>query len=114
MCALLYTCILQLLHSVEAPKIVKDLASVKVKRHDRVTLSVVVECEGAMCFEWEKRATNSTEWQEVTSESKYKGQGTPALVIPDIEEEDVGLFRCHIFSAGGNILTKEASVTTCK
>lgn len=67
-----------------------------------------VACEGPVCLEWQRKANDATEWQDVSSESRYKGQGTPSLEIVDVEEEDEAMFRCRVSSVGGAISTKEA------
>ena len=91
-----------------APKIVDDLGGIKVKLHTSAMLQVSASCKESMCFMWEKRDVNSTEWCELIDDVKYNGLGTPSLSIPNVEEGDAGLFRCRVHSAGGNVLTNEA------
>ena len=98
---------------VEAPKIIEDLEGIKVKHRTQTTLKVGGVCDGPMCFEWQRRANDATEWQDVSSEAKYTGQGTPSLTIADVDEEDVGIFRCRISSAGGDTSTKEVPLQIC-
>ena len=51
---------------------------------------------------------NFTEWEEASPETKYEGQGTPSLVVANVEKSDEGLIRCLIISKGGHIFTREA------
>ena len=63
-----------------------------------------------MTYVWQMKRTNSMEWQDVSYESKYKGQGTRTLTIADAEDEDVGTFRCVVSSDGGSIVSRDASL----
>ena len=96
--------------TVETPRIIDDLNDVAVKLHDRVTLKVAAVCEETMTYMWQKRVNRRTKWANVSSGSKYSGQGTPTLVITDVEDKDEGLFRCVVSSEGGETVTREASL----
>ena len=91
-----------------APKILEDLKDIKVAPHGQVSLKVDAVGEGSLTYVWQRRVENSTEWKAVPSETKYQGQGTASLVVASVEERDVGLFRCLVFSDGGQCVTKEA------
>ena len=91
---------------VRAPKIIEDLRDVRAKFRDQITLEVVAECQEQMEYKWQMKIQKSMDWQDVS----YRGQGTPTLVIPGVEDEDEGLFRCVVSSEGGETVTREASL----
>ena len=91
---------------VRAPKIIEDLRDVRVMFRDQITLEVVAECQEQMEYKWQMKIQKSMDWQDVS----YRGQGTPTLVIPGVEDEDEGLFRCVVSSEGGETVTREASL----
>ena len=93
---------------VGAPKIVGDLKDVRVVAHGLASFTVEAVCEGAVTYVWQRKVLNSTEWEEASPETKYKGQGTPSLEVTNVEKADMGLIRCLIISDGGHILTREA------
>ena len=94
-------------HVVGAPKIVGDLKDARVTPCGQASFTVEAVCEGPVTYVWQRKAMNSTEWEEA-SETKYEGQGTPSLVVTNVEKSDEGLIRCLIISKGGHIFTREA------
>ena len=93
---------------VGAPKIVGDLKDARVTPRDQASFTVEAVCEGPVTYVWQRKALNSTEWQEASPETKYEGQGTPSLVVTNVEKSDEGLIRCQIISQWGHIFTREA------
>ena len=92
----------------------EDVSDERVKPHSQVTFKVRAECEEQMNYLWETKSENSTEWMELSSGSKYQGQGTPSLVVADVDEKDVGMFHCVVSSDGGSVVTREASLRISK
>lgn len=90
-----------------------DLQDVKTKLQGRVTFEAVAECKEDMTYLWHRRGKHWQEWQEVPQGSKYKGQGTPSLVVEDVDEKDEGVFHCVVSSEGGHITTRDASLKIC-
>ena len=96
--------------TVYAPVIVQELRDVRVKVHDEVTFNVTATCEEEMVYKWQMKRNNIPDWKDVLLGSNYKGQSTPNLVISDVREEDIGLFRCVVSSEGGESVTKGTSL----
>ena len=97
-------------HVVGAPNIVGDLKDARVTPHGQASFTVEAVCEGPVTYVWQRKAMNFTEWEEASPETKYEGQGTPSLVVTNVEKSDEGLIRCLIISDGGHIFTREAHI----
>jgi FYVE/RhoGEF/PH domain-containing protein 5/6 len=93
---------------VGAPKVVCDLKDVRVPTTGQTSFNVEAVCEGSLTYVWQRKASNSTEWEEVSSDTKYQGQSTPSLVVTNVEKSDEGLIRCLVSSEGGQTYTREA------
>ena len=93
---------------VGAPKVVCDLKDVRVPTTGQTSFNVEAVCEGSLMYVWQRKASNSTEWEGVSSDTKYQGQSTPSLVVTNVEKSDEGLIRCLVSSEGGQTYTREA------
>ena len=80
-----------------------------MRLHDKVSLRVTATSESSLCFVWQRKALNSTEWHDVSEDdARFEGQGSDSLTIAEVEEGDVGVLRCRVHSSGGQVVTKEA------
>ena len=81
----------------------------KIKPHSDVTFTVAASCEDPLTYHWQARLGETSEWCDVPS--KCQGEDTPTLVVPDVEKEDEGLYRCVVDSSeSGDNVTSQASL----
>ena len=61
-----------------------------------------------MKYRWQVK--RDSDWRDVASGSNISGHDKPSLIVADVEEDDVGLFRCVVSSDGGETFTNQSSL----
>ncbi len=67
--------------------------------------TVVADGQGGLQYQWQKNGI------DLSDDQHYAGTTTPALSVPAVDDDDLGVYRCVVRNVGGNVTSNAVALS---